>query len=41
MMDRVLRAHREYAAAYIDDIVVHSSTWDLHLHHLRAVLGAL
>ena len=41
MMDRVLRAHREYAAAYIDDIVIHSSTWDLHLHHLRAVLGAL
>ena len=41
MMDRVLRAHRQYAAAYIDDIVIHSSTWALHLHHLRAVLGAL
>ena len=41
MMDRILRAHREYAAAYIDDIVIHSSTWTLHLHHLRVVLGAL
>ena len=41
MMDRILRAHREYAAAYIDDIVIHSCTWTLHLHHLRAVLGAL
>ena len=41
MMGRVLRAHREYAAAYIHDIVIHSSTWALHLHHLRAVLGPL
>ena len=41
MMDRVLRAHRDYTAAYIDNIVIHSTTWALHLQHLRAVLGAL
>ena len=41
LMDRVLRPHREYAAAYLDDIVIHSSTWELHLCHLEAVLGAL
>ena len=41
MMDLVLRDHQEYAVAYIDDVVIHSNTWDLHLHHHRAVLGAL
>ena len=41
MMDRVLRPHRAYAAAYLDDIVVHSTTWELHLQHLEAILGAL
>ena len=41
LMDRVLRPHREYAAAYLDDIIIHSSTWELHLCHLEAVLGAL
>ena len=30
---------REYTATYIDDIVIHSNTWALHLHHLRAILG--
>ena len=41
MMDRILRPHRLYAAAYLDDIIIHSSTWDDHLRHLEAVLGAL
>ncbi|XP_075777530.1 uncharacterized protein LOC142827202 [Pelodiscus sinensis] len=41
LMDRVLQEHREYAAAYIDDIVIFSETWTEHLRHLKAVLGAL
>ena len=41
MMDRILRPHREYAAAYLDDIVVHSTSWEAHIQHLDAVLGAL
>ncbi|XP_072768318.1 uncharacterized protein [Nerophis lumbriciformis] len=41
MMDRVLQPHQEYAAAYLDDIVIHSTSWSLHLQHLDAVLGAL
>ena len=41
LMDRVLRPHHKYAAAYLDDIVIHSKEWDTHLQQIRAVLGAL
>lgn len=41
LMDQVLRPLRSFAAAYLDDIVVHSATWVQHLEHLEAVLGAL
>ena len=41
MMDRLLRPHQAYATAYIDDIIVHSASWDVHLRHLWAVLGEL
>ncbi|KAJ8279240.1 hypothetical protein COCON_G00063060, partial [Conger conger] len=41
LMDKILRPHREYAAAYIDDIVIHSADWESHLRRLETVLGAL
>ena len=41
LMDRVLRPHRDYAAAYLDDIIIHSTSWDIHLQHLEAVIQAL
>ena len=41
LMDRVLRPHRAYAAAYLDDIVIQSTSWAEHLEHLEAILGAL
>ena len=41
MMDPLLRPYQAYAAAYIDDIIIHSASWDNHLRHLRAVLGEL
>ena len=41
MMDRLLRPHQTYTAAYIDDIIIHSASWDVHLRHLRPVLGEL
>ena len=41
MMDRVLHGLGEFAAAYLDDIVIHSSSWEEHLAHLRAVLERL
>ncbi|XP_071061873.1 uncharacterized protein [Pseudochaenichthys georgianus] len=41
LMDKVLRPHREYAAAYLDDVVIHSDSWDSHLIRLAAVLESL
>ena len=41
MMDRVLHGMGEFAAAYLDDIVIHSSSWEEHLAHLRAVFERL
>ena len=41
MMDKILRPHRDYAAAYLDDIVVQSNDWQSHLKRLEAILGAL
>ena len=40
MMDHLLRLHR-HTAAYIDDIIIHSPSWDIDLRQLRAVLGEL
>ena len=41
MMDQILQPHRAYAAAYIDDIIIHSDSWDVHIRQLQAVLGEL
>ncbi|KAI2649246.1 Retrovirus-related Pol polyprotein from transposon 17.6 [Labeo rohita] len=38
MMDIILRPHQSYAAAYLDDVVIHSETWQDHLERLRRVL---
>ncbi|KAG5267118.1 hypothetical protein AALO_G00218190 [Alosa alosa] len=38
LMDRVLEGAREYASAYLDDVVVFSRTWKDHLTHVRDVL---
>ena len=37
LMDSLLRGVGDYAAAYLDDLVVYSSEWEEHLTHLRAV----
>jgi hypothetical protein len=31
----------EFAAAYLDDVVIHSANWDDHVHHVREVLQHL
>uniref|UniRef100_A0A8C5Q151 ribonuclease H n=1 Tax=Leptobrachium leishanense TaxID=445787 RepID=A0A8C5Q151_9ANUR len=40
-MDKLLRPHQQYAAAYLDDIVVHSTDWESHLPRVQAVLETL
>ena len=41
MMDGLLQEHRQFAAAYIDDIIVFSRTWEEHVRHLKAVCDTL
>lgn len=41
MMDRLLKGKEEYAAAYMDDLVVYSRDFDDHLEHLKDVLETL
>lgn len=38
-MDRLLKPHRGYCRAFIDDIVIFSDTFEQHLEHLRAIFG--
>jgi hypothetical protein len=38
-MDRKLRPHRDFARAFIDDMVVFSKIADKHIYHLRQVFS--
>ena len=40
-MDRVLSGFQGYSAAYLDDLVIYSDTWQEHLQHLRHILQRL
>ena len=41
LMQRVLADQREWATAYMDDVVVYSRTWEEHLAHISRVLEGL
>ena len=41
MMDQILWPHQAYAAAYMDDIIIHRANRDIHLRQLRPVLAEL
>ena len=41
LMDRVLRPHAAFAAAYLDDVIIHSTSWAQHMRHVGAVLESL
>ncbi|KAL0172566.1 hypothetical protein M9458_032877, partial [Cirrhinus mrigala] len=41
LMDKILRPHAAYAAAYLSDIIIYSNDWQQHMEHLWAVLRAL
>lgn len=38
LMDQVLADLTDFTAAYLDDIVIYSSTWEEHLQHLQVVI---
>ncbi len=38
LMDWVLSGLGDYVAAYLDDIIIYSSSWEQHLQHLKNVL---
>ena len=40
-MYKVLQGLEDYAAAYIDDLVIHSATWEEHLTQIQTVLQRL
>ena len=40
-MDRVLRPHAAYAAAYLADIVIYDDDWGQHMQRVAAVLQSL
>ncbi len=41
LMDQILRGTQDYAAAFMDDVVIYSRTWEMHPQHLREVLSRL
>ena len=38
MMDQLIQGAHNFTAAYLDDLVIYSTTWEDHLHHLQSVL---
>lgn len=40
-MDKILRPHQKYAAAYLDDVIIHSTDWVSHLPKVQAVLDSI
>ena len=41
LLDKVLQGLEDYAAAYIDDLVIHSTTWEEHLTEIQTVFQRL
>ena len=41
LMDMILEGTHSYAAAYLDDMIIHRNTWEEHLAHLQEVFRIL
>ncbi|CAM5105442.1 unnamed protein product [Natator depressus] len=41
LMDKLLQPHISYAAAYLDDVIIHIPNWEAHLGKVEAVLDTL
>lgn len=40
MMDKTLRPYHHYAAAYLDDVLIHSLNWDSPLPSVQVVIDS-
>ncbi|CAM4621176.1 unnamed protein product [Lepidochelys olivacea] len=41
LLDKLLRPHTSYAAAYLDDVVIHTPDWETHLEKVELVQDTL
>lgn len=41
LVDKLLQRHTAFAAAYIDDVVIFSRSWEENVGHLRQVLQTI
>ena len=41
LMDRLIQGCQNFAAAYLDDLIIFSTTWEEHLHHLGDIFERL
>ena len=41
LIDKVLEDIHQFAAAYLDDVIIHSDTWEQHVQHLMCVFQNL
>lgn len=41
LANKVLAPHQGYAAAYFDDVIVYSNSWEEHLEHVERVLASI
>ena len=41
MLNSLIKDKHDFAAAYLDDLVIFSSTWENHMQHLRTILQQL
>ena len=41
LMDQLLEGTQIFAAAYLDDVIIHSRCWEEHLEHMREILNKI
>ena len=41
LMDKVVRGLEQFTAAYLDDLIIYSESWNDHLKHISEVLKCL
>ena len=41
LMDRIVKGCEKFAAAYLDDLIIYSTSWSDHVSHVRTILQKL